>query len=46
MAQSDSPIGRPLNRVDGPTVQELCAVYWDTLDLRLAREGITFSMSE
>src|SRR5689334_2706611 len=24
----------------GP-VKELCAVYWDTSDLRLAREGIT-----
>src|SRR5438309_199600 len=28
-------------RVDGPEVQELRAVYWDTADLRLAREGIT-----
>lgn len=27
--------------VDGPTVRELRAVYWDTSDLRLAREGIT-----
>ena len=27
--------------VHGPELQELCAVYWDTADLRLAREGIT-----
>jgi CHAD domain-containing protein len=27
--------------VTGPTVKELRAVYWDTSDLRLAREGIT-----
>src|SRR3954451_13505800 len=27
--------------VTGPTVKELRAVYWDTADLRLAREGIT-----
>jgi CHAD domain-containing protein len=27
--------------VDGPVVKELRAVYWDTTDLRLAREGIT-----
>ena len=27
--------------VAGPTVKELRAVYWDTADLRLAREGIT-----
>jgi CHAD domain-containing protein len=27
--------------VDGPAVTELRAVYWDTSDLRLAREGIT-----
>lgn len=30
-----------LSRVDGPVVKELVAVYWDTSDLRLAREGIT-----
>jgi len=27
--------------VDNPVVRELRAVYWDTTDLRLAREGIT-----
>src|SRR3954454_15841951 len=27
--------------VDGPQVASLNAVYWDTSDLRLAREGIT-----
>src|SRR3954447_3223468 len=27
--------------VSSPKVQELRAVYWDTSDLRLAREGIT-----
>jgi len=27
--------------VAGPVVRELSAVYWDTTDLRLAREGIT-----
>lgn len=27
--------------VSGPTSRELTAVYWDTSDLRLAREGIT-----
>src|SRR4051812_10648803 len=28
-------------RVSAPVQQELRAVYWDTTDLRLAREGIT-----
>src|SRR3954451_16236546 len=33
--------GTGVTAVDDPTVQELRAVYWDTSDLRLAREGIT-----
>lgn len=32
--------------VEGPTVHELRAVYWDTSDLRLAREGITLRHRE
>jgi len=33
--------GTGVATVDDPTVQELRAVYWDSSDLRLAREGIT-----
>src|SRR3954447_10517435 len=33
--------GTGVTAVDDPTVQELRAVYWDSADLRLAREGIT-----
>src|SRR3954467_12171147 len=33
--------GTGVTAVDDPTVQELRAVYWDTSDLRLAREGVT-----
>jgi CHAD domain-containing protein len=32
--------------VDGPTMRELRANYWDTSDLRLAREGITLRYRE
>src|SRR3954467_9930513 len=31
----------PVTSVSKAQVKELCAVYWDTSDLRLAREGIT-----
>ena len=31
----------PVARVDGPRTIELRAVYWDTSDLRFAREGVT-----
>src|SRR3954467_4435377 len=34
--------GTGVTTVDEPTVQELRAVYWDSSDLRLAPEGITF----